>query len=201
MLQNVHAIVLAETTARTKRLSDHLSEIGVKWTPFEGVNGELWGLTTVNKYDMGSPDGIIMPQKHVGLHLSHYFLWRRFEDSGEQVMTVLEDDAAFHNRWKEEYKIAMDSVPSDWNVILLGSGFTSNKHKIKVKGNVWIVDSPQCTHAYMINRAALQILLLTQKKSWAPIDSSLMCLSYPWMKVYTVLPRIAYQHGQEYIIP
>jgi len=202
MLQNVHAIVLAETPERTKRLSDHLSSIGISWTPFEGVRAIDWGLTTLfKKNPINLRSGDTISQKYVGMHLSHYFLWRRFNDSTEPVMTILEDDAAFNTDWSIEYKTAMDSVPDDWQILLLGSGNTSDKQKTQISGNVWNVDQPQCTHAYMVKRNALPVLLLTQKLVWAEIDVSLIYRSYPHLKVYTVLPRIAYQHGQEYIIP
>lgn len=201
-IPNVHAITLASTPARTERLSRHLYDRGIPWTPFEGIDAAEWGLCTKWRYNPSNLHvGQEVPQKHVGLHLSHYWLWRKFADSSEPVMTVLEDDAAFHDEWESEYRIAMESVPDDWDMLLLGSGHTSDKHRVKVAGNVWKVDGPACTHAYMIKRSALPVLLLTQKLSWAPIDASLVYRSYPHLKIYVVLPRIAYQHGQEYIVP
>lgn len=200
MLPNAHAIVLEETPERTGRLSSHLAENGVEWTQFEGIHAEAWGLSTLIPYDVDAPgSGYIMPQKHVGLHLSHYFLWRKFRESGFDVMTVMEDDVNLLHEWQDGFGMAMNNVPDDWDMLFLGSGNTFDKPKEQVAHNVWRVRWPQCTHLYMVRKKALPVLLSTQKRSWAPIDLSLIFGSFPHLNVYTVLPRLATQHGQEYI--
>ncbi len=60
-----------------------------------------------------------------------------------------------------------------------------------------IAFGPTCTHAYIVYRKALEKLLLTQRDIWAPIDLALIFRSFPHLNVYTVLPRICGQRGQE----
>lgn len=202
MLPNCHAITLSETPERTARLRHHMMANGIAWTPFEGINAAVWGLTTLLPYEVDTPgSGYIMEQKHVGLHLSHYLLWRKFQDSSEQTLTVMEDDVAFVDGWQDQYVTARNNLPEDWDMLFLGSGNTFDKPKEQVSENIWRVKWPQCTHLYCVNRKALPTLLNTQKRSWAPIDLALIFNSFPHLNVYTVLPRLAYQYGQEWICP
>lgn len=213
----VHAIVLRETPDRTERLRKHLSEEGIYWNPFYGVNAEKWGLTTVHPYEVDSPgSGYIMIQKHVGLHLSHYWLWRCAYDAlfhqraailnltdcetktrDECSVTILEDDALFLPGWEPRLDKALNDVPKDWEILMIGSCNCEGHDTEHIKGEIFKVKYPQCTHAMIIKERALPILIETQEKSWAPIDLALIFNSYPLLNVYTVLPRIVDQYGQE----
>lgn len=60
-----------------------------------------------------------------------------------------------------------------------------------------IAFGPTCTHAYIVYKKALEKLLMTQRDIWAPIDLALIFRSFPHLNVYTVLPRICGQRGQD----
>lgn len=193
---NVHAIVLRETPERTDRLKTHLDAEGIPWTRFLGVNAFTWGLTTVHTYEVDHPgSGYIVDRKHVGLALSHHFLWRKLSESSEDVFTVIEDDAIFISGWRLGLEAALRDVPTDWDILMIGScncGGQRTQHK---KGNVYEVTFPQCTHAMIIRKKALPVMIETQEKAWAPIDLSLIFRTYPLLRVYTVLPRLVDQHN------
>lgn len=200
-LPNVHAIVLKETDERSWALAEHLDQEGIEWTPFRGVNAESWGLTTLNKYDKDGTN-VTIPQKHVGLHLSHYWLWRQcmtsedYERYGdESQFTIIEDDCRFVADWRENLALASRHVPADWDMVLLGSCCTEDKPTVHLGGNVFSVKYPLCTHAYIVRGKALPLLADTQEKSWASIDLALYWSTYPKLNVYTILPRIAEQEG------
>lgn len=196
-LPNVRAIVLEGTAGRTERLTEHLKSRGIQWKPFFGCDAEKWGLTTLNTYEIDHPgSNAVICQKHVGLHLSHYMLWQIHQETGEPVMTILEDDVVFAADWESQFTAAMQAMPSDWDIILVGSGHAM-KHRPKshIAGNVWEVMWPITTHAYMVNAKALPVLLKTQQHSGAPIDLALNFRTYPLLNVYTILPRIAEQHN------
>lgn len=196
-LPNVRAIVLEGTPGRTERLSEHLKELGIQWKPFFGCDAAKWGLTTLNTYEIDHPgSNFIIEQKHVGLHMSHYMLWQIQQETEAPVMTILEDDAVFAVDWESQFTAAMDAMPADWDIVLIGSGHAM-KHRPKhhISGNVWEVMWPITTHAYMVNMKALPVLLKTQQCSGSPIDLSLNYRTYPLLNVYTILPRIAEQNN------
>lgn len=198
-LPNVHAICLSDSPGRTERLSNHLDSVGIQWTHFEGIDAKRWGLSTLNRYILDGEDGAVLevPQKHVGLHLSHYFLWRLMEYTGMEEMTILEDDVEISKDWESQYDLARQSVPDDWDFLMLGSGLTSEKYRRHVAGNVWEILWPMTTHAYIIRKKALKLTLDTQRYSYAPIDLALYFRTWPRLNVYTVQPRIAVQNGTE----
>jgi len=197
-LPNVHAICLSDSKARLDRLTSHMAAVGIPWTYFEGIDAKRWGLTTKRPYELDTPgSGYIMEQRQVGLHLSHYFLWRLMEYTGMEEMTIVEDDVEFSKDWESQYTSARQSVPDDWDFLMLGSGLTSEKYRRHVAGNVWEILWPMTTHAYIIRKKALKLTLETQRYSYAPIDLALYFRTWPRLNVYTVQPRIAVQNGTE----
>lgn len=195
-LPNVRVICLEDSPGREERLTEHLKEVGVQWTRFEGIDASRWGLTTTNTYEIDNPgSGYVVKQKHVGLHLSHYILWQIQRELGLEEMTVLEDDVLFTDDWKDGYKEARENLPDDWDFLMIGSAHCQYRHKKQIAGNVWNVMWPITTHAYIVRLKAIQTLLKTQRCAGSPIDLSLIFRSFPLLKVYTILPRLASQHN------
>lgn len=209
ILPHAHCITLEETPERTKRLSDHLDTESISFSLFDGINAEAMGLTTVHPYEVDGPgSGYIMPQKHTGLAMSHWLLWRwefglnevskrcgLFPTEHELNFTVLEDDAEFVPGWRD----ALHAItpPEDWDMILIGSCNCGDKPKGEVSPGLFKVHQPQCTHAYIVRHRALKTLIECGRKIWAPIDLALIFGAYTKLNVYTCLPRLVTQHGQE----
>lgn len=107
---------------------------------------------------------------------------------------VIEDDVDFPANWNRMLEEAMVHGP-DFDLMLIGSCNTEGKPKKHLGGPIWIVDGPQCTHAYIVTKSAARRLIEQQRKIYAPIDLALLERSYPHLKVLTVLPRIASQRG------
>jgi GR25 family glycosyltransferase involved in LPS biosynthesis len=201
MLPNLHVITLAETPDKTRAIGTHLSEQGEGWTKVRGVNACKMGLHTLNPYVMDGPDiePRIVEQKHVGLHLSHYFCWSLMQHQGHDEMTIMEDDCRLLAGWRDQYQHARRCLPNDWDILLLGSAHASHRNKQRVDGPVYSCWYPLTTHCYIVNRKALPILIETQEMIFAPIDLALTYRSYPKLTVYTVLPRLAEQDGMPLI--
>ena len=192
-------ITLRETPERTQRCLSHLAEQGVTPRLFWGINALNWGLKTEHPYEVDAPgSGYIMPQKHVGLHLSHYMLWRALEYVPESMHLIVEDDVVFRDGWRETLNKALADVPDDWDMLFVGSCNCDCLDKEEVAQNIFKIKfgGPMCTHCYIVRPKALQTLAATQEKSWAPIDLALIFRSFGNLNVYTVLPRLADQHGQ-----
>ena len=195
MLPNVHCITLRETPDKTSLLQRHLHNRGIlQRTMLRGINANKWGLTTIHQYMMDGPEHVsTVDPKHVGLHLSHYFAWSLQELQGWEEMTILEDDCRFDRDWKPRYETARAELPDDWDILLLGSAHTQHRNKVQINNSIWECWWPLTTHAYIVRKKALPVLMESQEYAWAPIDISLTYRTYPRLRVYTVLPRLAYQ--------
>ncbi len=197
MMENIHILTLPGSDRIESTETALLARSVFEWERFHGVNAVKMGLTTVNTYEVDHPGtNYIMQQKHTGMHLSHFLIWRHFwYDHHEEEFTVFEDDVRLVPDWALTATVLYQNVPNDWDMILLGSCCTEGRPKTHISGNVYKVEYPLCTHAYMVRRKAFPVLLETQEKSWAPIDLALFFNSYPKLNVYTILPRIAEQEG------
>jgi GR25 family glycosyltransferase involved in LPS biosynthesis len=193
---NVHVITLSETPERTRGIVDHLDGIGLRHRLIRGVNAAKWGLTTTHAYLLsGLKHDCIVEQKHVGLHLSHYMAWTMMAYSGAEEMTILEDDCRFEIGWKSDYTEARRALPDDWDILLLGSAHTQYRNKAHVGLNLWECWWPLCTHAYIVRKKALPVLIESMEMVFSPVDLALAARAYPRLNVFTILPRIAYQEG------
>lgn len=159
ILKNVHAITLRESPERTDKLGSHLREEGIPWTSFHGINAPKWGIATTNTFEYDNPGtGYKIGSKTVGIHLSHYMLWRHLHGLIHYVrlfdedpwFTILEDDCHFREGWKLRVSEAIKHLPKDWDVFFLGSCDCAGKPTRHIGGEVYEVKYPFCLHAYMV---------------------------------------------------
>lgn len=202
-LVRAYCITLPETPERTEKAKEHFKVRGVKVEFFEGIHAEKFGLNTVHTYDVDNPGtNFRIGFKPTGIWLSHYMLWAalkmRYEaDRYCDTFMVLEIDAKFPADWVARLKTALDVLPSDWDMLYIGSCCCKGQPTIPIRDPVYEVHWPVCTHAYMVRGKALATMLRTQRKVYAPIDISLTFHSHPELRVYTVLPRIVDQFDTE----
>lgn len=193
---NVRAFVvtLQELPQKTQFIQNHFREMGLQAENFNGVNANISGLKTEHCYDLDNPgSNWNIGAKPVATWMSFYMLWSAMLYMPESHFLTLEWDAKFHPDWKARTIRALDDVPKDFDLLLLGSCCTKNPRKQHVNGEVWQVQWPMCGHATVVAKKAIPVLLETQRKVYAPLDISLALHTFPKLKVYTVLPRVADQ--------
>lgn len=191
-------ISLLETPDRTAKAQAHFKERGVMCQFFQGINAEVAGLRTLFPYEVDDPgSGFNIGPKPTGIWLSHYMLWSALTLLSDERYMVLEVDAKFAVDWPQRMTAALRDVPSDFDMLYVGSCCCSIQPSTHVQGEVFEVKRPQCLHAYIVARKALPIMLNTQRRVYAPIDISLNFHSHPLLKVYAVLPRIVDQFDTE----
>lgn len=190
-----YVITLRETPEREAACRKHLGDVHFHDAEFfYGIHAEKWGLTTTHPYEVDHPGtGYIVPRKHVGLHLSHWILWQLALRGHEDITSIMEDDVAMAGDWEPRLSSAIQAAPADWDMLILGHCNAINKPSTHINGQVFDVRWPQCTHWYLVRRKALPFLLESQEKCWAPIDLALIFNSYPHLKVFTTIPRLAAQ--------
>lgn len=176
----------------------HLTERGIVFETLHAIHGETFGILSYKPYRRDKPHvGYLNPIAHVGLTLSHYMAWQVCAMLPDDMFMILEDDAEFHADWKERMDETLADAPEDWDMILVGNCNCGDKPQEHVKGNLFVVKFPFCTHGYLVRKKALQFLLDNLRDASLKIDIALYTLGYPNLKVYTVLPRFVDQRGTE----
>lgn len=191
-------------SAPLSRTIRHFAERGVDAQFFRGIHAPKLGIRTGKPYLVDGPppagqDPFIMSPSSVGCCLSHRALWAALLLLTDDHVLVLEDDALFQDGWRERFDRALADVPPDFDLLYVGSCCTQDKNRTLVRGEVWDVRYPFCTHGYVVAKKALPVLVETYDAAgcYAPIDLSMVFHSLPKLKVYTVLPRILDQYGIE----
>lgn len=180
-----------------KRFNDtaaHLNSLGIQWERFNGLDNQLCRLNPVDTFDLDRVGERIGP-KHVAACLSHYLLWKCMEMQPDESFIVFEYDVRLPSGWRERFDAMMRDVPDDWDLIFLGSCCCAGRETKHIAGEIYEVRWPLCGHAQLIRKKALPILLAEHQKIWAPLDVALYYGALPKLRVYTVLPELATQHG------
>lgn len=159
-----------------------------------GINGNYAGLYTKHTYDYDNPGtGHTKSPAEVGCYLSHYIVWSICLQLPDDYFFILEDDVRFHRNARERIDKALKKCPADWDIIYIGSCNCGGKIITKAADELYVVSQPHCTHAYMVRKKALPVLLATQRDVYAPVDISMAMHAFPTLKVYVLLPRAADQ--------
>lgn len=176
----------------------HFAKRDVPAEFLSGIHGEAFGILGTRPYRFDSPKrGEVTGYRHTGLVLSHYMVWTACSVLPDRHYMILEDDAEFPQDWKKRFEPAWKDVPQDFDILILGGSNCSDKDKKQIRGSVWEIKYPFTTHAYIVAKKALPVLLENMRDASMPIDIGLIHLAYPKLKVYTVLPRIVNQRKTE----
>lgn len=180
--------------SRWPETEKHLLEQGIKADPFWCIDWQVSGIETKFTYDIDHPGtGFKTHPMRICNCLSQYLLWRILAYLPEDEFLILEDDARFLPGWKNGYMKARASLPADWDMLFIGSCNCKNKPTQLIDQNLFKVQWPFCTHAYIVRKKGLKVLDETMQKFWAPIDIALNLQAFPKLNIYTVLPRLVEQ--------
>ncbi len=190
-----------------KRFDDttaHLDELGIKWERFDGMDNQVCRLNPVETFDLDRA-GERIGSKHIAATLTHILLWQTMKYQDDDSFIALEFDVRFVDGWREQFDVAMQFLPDDWDLVYLGSccckGRETSTVETKlqdgwsVSSNLYEVKYPLCGHAIMYRKKCLETLLTIHQKINMPLDIAMFHMSLPQLKVYTILPRIVEQHA------
>jgi GR25 family glycosyltransferase involved in LPS biosynthesis len=106
--------------AEFREINAHLSE---DFTRFSAVDGQTLDLAVLQGAGLITSDILTTYSAGaLGCAMSHIALWKRGLAGGE-VLTVAEDDAVFHTRFREHAAEVMAKLPADWDIVLWGWNF------------------------------------------------------------------------------
>ncbi len=175
-----------------------------------GIHAHKWGVQGTHIYLLdGRPEEQFkIGDKKVGGFLSQYVVYNSMLRSAESHFMFMETDCEFIDGWKEKLNEELKNVPEGFDFLFVGSCCAADKEPIHVAGDIyefpfrgeenWTM-YPQCGHCYIVAKKALPHIIATQRDAGNPADVSLVKYSFPQMKVYAILPRLAHQ-GEGYNI-
>lgn len=185
---------------RPARARQHFAERGVNAQFFQGIHAVQLGIDTTLPYEVDAPgSGFRMVPKATGCWLSHRALWAACLLMDDEEFLILEDDAKFSEDWRTHYDAARTVLPTDWDVLFLGSCCTAGRSPRQVVGEIYEVRWPMCLQAYLVRRRALETMIRTQDEArcYGPVDITLQFHTWPHLRVYTILPRIVEQFNTD----
>lgn len=182
-------ITLRETPKRQEAAQKYFKEINWPVEFFKGIHGESFGLkSTIPNYNKLPGREYFITQGAIGCLLSHLMLWNVLIYQPEDEFLILEDDIKLADDFSDRYKKFRKELPDDWQIVYLGHlipGGLKEKGIIHISENV-MVCKPMCTHAYMVKKSALKILIETNQLAWSPLDIQIIERSLPKLKHYAV---------------
>ena len=172
-----------ETPERKAASLAHFHARGVDPVWWRGFHGKTWGLDTTREYEPGRR---ISPG-HVGLDLGVWALWQHLllshGNHPDHRFLVFEDDAVLPDNWDAHLagvERDLDRSFPQWELVFLGLAETEPHVWNKVTERVGGPDSRLCrltdpfgTHAIMLRRSALLVLLDNMRHAERNLDQQL----------------------------
>ena len=201
-LPKMFCITLKDTPKRSEYAEQHFKEKNVDVEFFEGINNKKFGLTTLIPYMDDQPNWkpgegtpFYISQGHIGCILSHYMLWKTLSYLPYEEILIFEDDVILADNFTEKFIEYKKQLPDDWQYVFVGHCCAAPDHyQVKVANN--IVTSmlpPMCTHAYMVKKSSLPVLMDTNHVAWSHIDIQIQKRSLQHLQHYVFVPPLAEQ--------
>lgn len=169
-----------------------------------------WGVAGRHIYlaDGKPQEQYYIGDKKVAGNLSQYLCFSVMNGMDHTHFMFMEGDVRFVDGWEARLEQAMKDVPEDFDWLFVGSCCAADKEPLHVKGDIYEFPYrgpekwnyyPQCSHCFIVAKKALQLLIDTNRDVANPSDVSVIINSFPSMKVYAVLPRIADQGEKTFL--
>lgn len=178
-------------SAHRSRAEKEFQRVGMEVKFWNGINGLDFGLKTF----LPSHTDWFSGPKIIGIYLGHWILWRMLETVDADVFLVLEDDVEFHPQFTELWPVFYNELPADWKMAYVGACCVRNNQYRKVTDHLVVARNPMATHAYMIKREVLPLLIEKCACVRHPVDQDMMFQILPLVAHYTFMPSLAKQDG------
>ncbi len=201
-LPKIFCLTLKDTPKRKEYAENHFKQHSLDVEFFEGINGRKFGLETKIPYMDDQPnwtpdDGPMhfISSGHIGCILSHYMLWKTLSYLPYEEIVIFEDDVILCDTFKEKLIDYKSRLPEDWQYVFIGNCcLPPEDYQIKISDNIiTTTHPPMCTHAYMIKKSAIPVLIETNSLAWSHIDIQIQKRSLKKLKHYVFNPVLVTQ--------
>ena len=179
-------VTLRETPKRREEASKYFEQVGLKAEFFDGIHGESFGLkSTIPNYNILDGREYFITPGAVGCLLSHLTLWNILQHQPEDEFLIVEDDIQLCEGFFEQFAKFKLDLPIDWEIAYVG--YILPKESMDVATHVnepAVIVKPMCTHAYLVKKSALKILIETNQIAWNPLDMQIVERSLSKLKYY-----------------
>jgi GR25 family glycosyltransferase involved in LPS biosynthesis len=194
VLPKIFCLTLKDTPQRKEYAERHFKQNGLEVEFFDGINGAKFGLRTTIPYKDDNPDGpdYFIKQGRIGCLLSHYMLWQTLWHLPYEEILILEDDAFLCENFQERFLEFKKQLPDDWQYVFVGHCcLPPEDYQIKLTDNIiTTTHAPMCTHAYMIKKSSIPILLDTNHQAWSAVDIQIQKKTLKILKHYVFIPPL-----------
>lgn len=199
-------INLPRHTSRYDEVKQQLDLAGVSFERIVATDGRALS-EDVTAREVTRLGRLLMTKGMMGCYLSHRSCWQKCLAEGSPVI-VFEDDVVLGADFTDRLEKAMDSLPEDWDVLLLGALGAVHPSKYHVTflhalgaGGLrwprWITADvhtpmrPFGTHAYVVSAAGANKLLTHAPRASYHVD--VVAWGMRCLKLYAVHPLLAKQ--------
>lgn len=180
----IYMINLKRRTERRVKMEATMKELGLDYTYFEAVDGKTLtdeillqkGITLLPEYaDPYHKRPMTMGE--IGCFLSHFTIWQKMVELGQQEVLVLEDDIRFEPYFRERTEQLMREARDigGWDLIYFGrKRLQENEAFLKESENFVKVSYTYWTLGYVISlEGAKKLLAVEPLKRLLPVDEFL----------------------------
>lgn len=199
MLPKIFCITLKNTPKRREHAAKYFENHNLDVEFFEGIHGETFGLKSTipcnQDHNYNNTDNYYIGNGRVGCFLSHYMLWKTLSYLPYDEILILEDDCLLCDDFVTKFNYYKSQLPEDWQYVFVGHCCLSDDNqKITINENIiTTVIPPLCTHAYLIKKSSIPILLDTNDRVWTAIDIQIQLKSLKQLKHYIFMPQLVNQ--------
>jgi GR25 family glycosyltransferase involved in LPS biosynthesis len=93
---------------------------------------------------------VTAPFPGIGCWMSHYRVLKDAYENKYDNILIFEDDVIFHEMFNQLFPLALNDLPTDWEILHLG--YCCAFSPIDAW---WYLYYPKCTHAYILNKAGI----------------------------------------------
>lgn len=199
-------LYLPENDYWVKRWKDgmaHFEENGLKnIIQVPGIHGRLWGVSPSHTYDVDNPGtNFFIGQGYMAQFLSVYVMYNVAAVLPFDHFLFLECDARLKPDFLHHAARELENIPPDFDWCWLGHCCAQGKLQKHVKGNVYQFDQttgyPFAGHCFIVARKALPFIMQTQRDTYASSDLSLCFHTFPHLKTFGIVPRLADQFNTD----
>ena len=205
-------MVTIPKSPRIEVTQQHFDELGLEVVWFEGINNHTFGLTSRVpwggeydniEFDPTDLDALqshnFVKPGHIGCSLSHYMLWKTLTFLDHDEIIIFEDDVLVYENFWENLTEVKEVLPKDWDFVYLGYDDENTPFEVKLRYRIndRLIQLPSFhrTHAYMIKKETLSILLDRMHIAWLNVDMQLVKRVLPHVNYYLCEPVLATQRS------
>lgn len=190
----IWCITCSQTPERKKSTEEHLRNCGIIPNWWLGFHGKTWGLKPIIN---GPSPKDYMSVGHIGLNLSYWALWQHLLYEDDNEFLLFEDDVVLCENFQQKFENCKIDLPKNWQFVYVGHIGLEDREspKLITKRVGELREYPVGTHAFLVNKSALLILLEENQRVELPIDEQLAKYTLPKLNVYAFLPSLANQRS------